>query len=103
MSLVLNVSVQEFVRLRNLTQYCMSFIFSAVIAEEPDCRLDRDCPLKLTCMRETCQNPCIVSNPCIGSQKCVVKDNFSSLRSVACECPEGLIYGGNGECIHGTG
>ena len=57
----------------------------------------------MTCMRETCQNPCIVSNPCIGSQKCVVKDNFSSLRSVACECPEGLIYGGNGECIHGTG
>ena len=77
--------------------------FLAIELEEPECRVDKDCPPQMTCMRETCQNPCIVSNPCIGSQKCVVKDNFSSLRSVACECPEGLIYGGNGECIHGTG
>ena len=79
------------------------FVISAIISEEPECRVDKDCPSQMTCMRETCQNPCIVSNPCIGSQKCVVKDTFSSLRSVACECPEGLIYGGNGECIQGTG
>ena len=55
----------------------------------------------MTCMSERCQNPCLVNNPCIGSQKCVVKDTFSDLRSVACECPSGLIYGGNGECIKG--
>jgi hypothetical protein len=99
MSLVLNVSVQEFVRLRNLTRYCMSFVFSAVIADEPDCRLDRDCPLKLTCTRETCQNPCIVSNPCTNSQTCVVSTAPAEIRSVSCICPEGEVTNAQGQCI----
>ena len=89
--------------LRYLTLlHCMCFIFSAVITEEPECRVDADCPRQLTCIRETCQNPCLVQNPCVGSQNCVVKDIGSSLRSVACECPEGLLYGDNGECIKGS-
>ena len=74
-------------------------LFTAVISEEPECRIDADCPTQLTCIRETCQNPCLVQNPCVGSQTCVVKDIGTSLRSVACECPEGLLYGDNGECI----
>ena len=77
------------------------FVFSAVIVEKPECRVDADCPRQLTCIRETCQNPCLVQNPCVGSQTCVVKDSGSSLRSVACECPEGLIYGDAGECTIG--
>ena len=75
--------------------------FTAVISEQPECRVDADCPSQLTCIRETCQNPCLVQNPCVGSQNCVVKDIGSALRSVACECPEGLLYGDNGECIKG--
>ena len=75
--------------------------FVAVIAEDPECRVDADCPSQFTCLSESCQNPCIVNNPCRGSQTCVVKDAGTSLRSVACECPDGLLYGDNGECIKG--
>ena len=76
-------------------------VFSAVVSEEPECRVDRDCPSQLVCIGDTCQNPCVVNNPCIGSQQCVVQDNGGSYRSVACECPAGLIYGDRGECIQG--
>jgi hypothetical protein len=73
----------------------------AVEAEEPECRVDRDCPPKLTCMRGTCQNPCIVNNPCSSSQQCVVTSNPSSIRSVACICPEGTLAGYGGTCESG--
>ena len=76
-------------------------VFSAVVSDDPECRLDSDCPAQLVCISETCQNPCVVNNPCIGSQQCVVQDNGGSYRSVACECPAGLIYGDRGECIQG--
>ena len=76
-------------------------VISAVVSEEPECRIDQDCPPQLVCIGETCQNPCVVNNPCIGSQQCVVQDNGGSYRSVACECPAGLIYGDRGECIQG--
>lgn len=77
-------------------------LFAAVISEDPECRVDSDCPSQLVCIRESCQNPCIVQNPCIGSQTCVVKESGSQFKSVACECPQGLIYGDNGECVKGN-
>ena len=77
------------------------FIISAIISEEPECRVDKDCPPQMTCMRETCQNPCIVSNPCTSSQKCVVTDTFSSIRSVACICPSDHYLSSSGTCIPG--
>jgi hypothetical protein len=73
----------------------------AVEAEEPECRVDRDCPPKLTCMSGTCQNPCIVNNPCSSSKQCVVTSNPSSIRSVACICPEGTLAGYGGTCESG--
>ena len=79
----------------------MCLNFSAVVADDPECRVDRDCPRQLTCMRETCKNPCIVSNPCSRSQQCVVTDTASSIRSVACVCPEGTLAGYGGICEHG--
>ena len=50
-------------------------------------------------MSETCQNPCLVSNPCSSSQQCVVTD--TSIRSVACICPEGTLAGYGGTCEQG--
>ena len=70
----------------------------AIEAEEPECRVDRDCPPKLTCMSETCQNPCLITNPCSRSQQCLVTDTQTSIRSVACTCPEGTLAGYGGTC-----
>ena len=82
------------------TFYCMC-LFSAIVSEEPECRVDKDCPLKLTCMRETCQNPCIVSNPCTSSQTCVVSNAATDIRSVSCICPEGEVSNDQGQCVLG--
>ena len=75
--------------------------FLAIEAEEPECRVDRDCPPQLTCMSESCQNPCRVTNPCSRSQQCVVTDTRSAIRSVACICPEGTLAGYGGTCESG--
>ena len=72
----------------------------AIVSEQPECRVDSDCPSTLACISETCQNPCVVNNPCSNSQKCVVIDSQPS-RSVACICPEGSVFGGNGICTQG--
>jgi len=77
------------------------FPFLAIVTETPECRIDRDCPSKLACISETCQNPCNVNNPCSSTQKCVVIDSQPS-RSVSCICPEGAIFGKNGECTQGN-
>ena len=53
-------------------------------------------------MRETCLNPCVVSNPCSPSQQCVVTDTQTSVRSVACICPEGTLAGYGGTCESGN-
>jgi len=78
---------------------CVPFSL-AIVTEQPECRVDRDCPSKLACISETCQNPCSVNNPCSNDQKCVVIDSQPS-RSVACICPEGAVFGGNGICTQG--
>ena len=73
----------------------------AIIAEEPECRIDQDCPSKLACISQTCQNPCTVNNPCQFDQRCVVIDSQPS-RSVACVCPEGTVFENNGKCTKGS-
>ena len=99
--LVLSVSA-ELCTNQNLARICMvCFVFSAVVLDDPECRVDKDCPPQMTCMRERCQNPCIVSNPCSSSQQCVVTDSGSSYRSVACICPEGTLAGYGGTCERG--
>ena len=69
--------------------------------EEPECRIDADCPSKLACIGETCQNPCRVNNPCTGNQRCEVTDSLPT-RTVACVCPSGQVFGNNGECKSGN-
>ena len=49
-------------------------------------------------MSETCQNPCLITNPCSRSQQCLVTDTQTSIRSVACTCPEGTLAGYGGTC-----
>jgi len=71
-----------------------------VISEEPECRIDQDCPSKLACIGKTCQNPCSVNNPCQYDQKCVVIDSQPS-RSVACICPDGAVIDSSGKCAKG--
>ena len=99
MYLVLSVSGSKLGPCRTLT--LKLHVFSAVVSEEPECRVDRDCPPQLTCMRETCLNPCVVSNPCSPSQKCVVTDTQTSVRSVACVCPTGEVVTTSGDCKKG--
>ena len=67
---------------------------------EPECRVDRDCPSQMACIDERCQNPCRVANPCTGSQQCLVTDTLPT-RTVACACPQGFVFGSNGECKQG--
>ena len=74
---------------------------SAIELEDPECRVDIDCPPQMTCMSETCRNPCIVNNPCSRAQQCVVTGTFTSFRSVACICPEGTLAGYGGTCESG--
>ena len=104
LSFVLNVRIITLVTLfGSLLQpaFKKSFIFLlAIVTETPECRIDRDCPSKLACISESCQNPCKVNNPCSNSQKCVVIDSQPS-KSVACVCPEGAVFGSNGQCTQG--
>ena len=76
-------------------------VFSAVVSEEPECRFDQDCPAQLTCMSETCQNPCTLNNPCTSSQTCVVSNDASRLRTVSCVCPVGQVVTNDGNCKKG--
>ena len=79
------------------------FISVFVVPKIPDveCRVDYDCPSKLACIDEQCQNPCRVSNPCISNQKCVVTDTLPT-RSVACICPDEMVFTDQGHCKTGT-
>ena len=77
-----------------------AIIILGVPEPEPECRVDQDCPSKLSCISESCQNPCRLNNPCRGQQQCVVADTLPT-RSVACVCPDGTVAGANGECKKG--
>ena len=77
-----------------------NYSFVAVKIEEPECRVDQDCPSKLACINEQCQNPCRINNPCTGNQECVVKDTLPT-RTVACVCPDRMVFTENGNCQAG--
>ena len=70
---------------------------SAIKVEEPECKVDQDCPSKLACISEQCQNPCILNNPCTGNQDCIVRDTIP-IRTVACICPDGMVFTESGTC-----
>lgn len=79
----------------------MFFYVTAVISEDPECRVDADCRSMHACIGDTCQNPCRISNPCRPGQECVVEDTLP-VRTMACICPDGFYIGNNGECVQGT-
>ncbi len=75
---------------------------TAIEAEEPECRVDRDCPPRLACIDNICQDPCLTRNICQGQETCVVLENaFTPSRVIACVCPEGTVSDGNGNCRSG--
>ena len=67
---------------------------------DPECRVDQDCPSKLSCIDEGCRNPCQLINPCTGNQKCVVTDTLPT-RTIACVCPDGTVFSDCGNCQKG--
>uniref|UniRef100_A0A0K2TAS5 Putative LOC101893139 [Musca domestica] n=1 Tax=Lepeophtheirus salmonis TaxID=72036 RepID=A0A0K2TAS5_LEPSM len=73
-----------------------------VKTEEPECRIDDDCPSKHACINRKCQNPCSRRNPCLPSETCLVVDSSPS-KSVSCSCREGFYVGKNGDCIEVDG
>ena len=55
----------------------------------------------MSCIQETCQNPCVVSNPCERSQECSVTDSSVGRPVVACSCPDYNIVNDRGYCQPG--
>ena len=72
-------------------------VFPVKIPDEPECRIDSDCPSQHACIEARCQNPCRYNNPCVAGQECVVEDTLPT-RTIACVCPDGYVVGNNGEC-----
>lgn len=68
--------------------------------EIPECKKDIDCPSRLACIRNTCQNPCTVIRPCLENARCDVLDT-TPVRTMTCTCPEGWITDSDGICRPG--
>ena len=79
-----------------------AFCTSPIEADpEPECRLDHDCPPKMACIQESCQNPCLSANPCQQGKQCDVIPSPSGRPIVACSCPDGQLSNNQGYCIPG--
>lgn len=63
----------------------------------PECERDTDCPSKLACLSNKCQNPCSVLEPCQSPSRCEVVPS-SPVRTMICICPEGYVSSGSGTC-----
>lgn len=64
---------------------------------QPECRQDSDCPSRLACINEQCQNPCAVLQPCHNPAECLVSPTVP-VRTMICVCPTGYISSGSGTC-----
>lgn len=65
--------------------------------DEPECKMDYDCPSKLACIRNQCVDPCHELTPCAKSARCDVLDSIP-VRTMVCTCPEGWVPDNAGEC-----
>lgn len=63
----------------------------------PECQVDSDCPSKLACLNEKCQEPCGVLQPCRQPGQCQVVDT-APVRTLVCVCPPGFVSSGSGTC-----
>lgn len=64
---------------------------------EPVCRDDGDCPSKLACIDDKCQDPCAVLSPCHPTAQCSVL-NSVPVRTMVCECAEYEVPDASGAC-----
>lgn len=78
----------------NPLTYCTARIPSI---DEPECKIDADCPSKLACIKETCSDPCKALTPCSRNAECSVVDTVP-IRTMICTCPDGWVPNDNGEC-----
>ena len=65
--------------------------YIAITTDEPECRVDPDCPPNHSCVGERCQELCGVNNPCEGDLVCDVSNGFGLTRTIGCVCPPGQI------------
>lgn len=65
---------------------------------EPECRSDQDCPSKLACFNNRCENPCAKSNVCQSDQTCTVVDTLP-VRTMMCRCPSDMVVDNSGRCV----
>ena len=75
-------------------------LYLAYSPSEPECRIDQDCPRQQSCIGETCQNLCSIRNPCFGDLECSIEESQHGKRTVACPCPPGLVFKGNGASFY---
>ncbi|PNF22176.1 hypothetical protein B7P43_G05064 [Cryptotermes secundus] len=63
----------------------------------PECKEDPDCPTRLACLNEKCQDPCSVLEPCRRPSECLVVGSVP-VRTMICVCPSGYVSSGSGTC-----
>lgn len=64
---------------------------------EPECRVDSDCPSRLACLNEHCQNPCATLSPCGVNAECTVQNTLPQ-RTMICMCLAGYVGDANTLC-----
>jgi hypothetical protein len=65
--------------------------------QQPECREDSECPTKLACINNKCQDPCAKLEPCQRPAECQVVGSVP-VRTMICVCPPGYISSGSGTC-----
>ncbi|VEN60882.1 unnamed protein product, partial [Callosobruchus maculatus] len=64
---------------------------------QPECREDSECPARLACLNNKCQDPCAILEPCQRPAECQVIGSVP-VRTMVCICPPGYISSGSGTC-----
>ncbi|CAH1100710.1 unnamed protein product [Psylliodes chrysocephalus] len=64
---------------------------------QPECKEDSECPSRLACLNNKCQDPCAVLEPCRRPAECQVIGTVP-VRTMICICPPGYISSGSGTC-----
>ena len=73
----------------SFSMYCYNFMNISPFPAITDCIQDADCPVTTTiCLRNHCDNPCLVSQPCGINAECKVLDT-RPVRTMTCVCLEG--------------
>lgn len=71
-----------------------------LVVEQPQCKMDADCPSRLACFSGVCRNPCVETTPCAQNAECTVVDTLP-LRTMSCSCLPGFVGDADVECKPG--